>query len=316
MAIQVKAAITKSSIRIRYKLENCNERIEWIKPIMFTAGLGMINDKDLYKNKAKEGMKICKNGGPVYKIGFGGSSASSRVNSAKTSQLDYYAVQRGDAEMERKMDNVIRACVELENNPIESIHDQGAGGNGNVLKEIIEDKGAIIDIGNLTMGQDNMTDIEIWLSEYQESNAILVRLENIPIIKNICDRESTQLDIVGTVKDKGITILNEKEIIVENYIVPDKIKTRNYYLDSNIKYPIRNDNLILQNKNNYILDNLITNTLSNLAVGSKRFLTNKVDRSVTGLIAQQQCVGPFHTPLSNYGLICQQTGRIEKEFLL
>ena len=113
-----------------------NIRHEWVKPIMFTGGLGHIFRKDLYKSKATENMQICKIGGPVYKIGFGGSSASSKTSDEASSIVDANAVQRGDPEMEQKLDKVIRTCIELGNNPIESLHDQGAGGNANVLKEI------------------------------------------------------------------------------------------------------------------------------------------------------------------------------------
>ena len=96
---------------------------------MFTSGLGMIYDEHIHKNKPNNNMLICKIGGPVYRIGLGGSSASSRISS---NELDYLSVQRDDAEMEQKMDKVIKTCIELgDKNPIESIHDQGAGGNGN-----------------------------------------------------------------------------------------------------------------------------------------------------------------------------------------
>ena len=111
------------------------ERREWIKPIMFTGGLGIMQESHTKKTEPHSDMIICKIGGPVYKIGLGGSTASSRVSNSKDVQLDYNAVQRADPQMEQKMNKVIRTCVEMgDNNPILSIHDQGAGGNGNVLK--------------------------------------------------------------------------------------------------------------------------------------------------------------------------------------
>ena len=293
-----------------FSLKHKEERIEWVKPIMFTSGLGMIHNKDINKNPPNKDMLICKIGGPVYRIGLGGSSASSRVSS---SYLDYLSVQRDDAEMEQKMDKVIKHCLELENNPIESIHDQGAGGNGNVLKEIIEDKGAVFDIGKLTLGERNLSNIEIWLSEYQESNAILVLKENIDKIQEICNREYVTLDIVGTINENkvGITIKNGNNIILNNYIVEEKIPQRTYKLDSKIEnrlYFSKIEEIYNTNNTDYKtlhLEELLEKVLKNGTVGSKRFLTNKVDRSVTGLIAQQQCVGPLHTPLSNFGLFCQ-----------
>ena len=284
-----------------FKLEHNNERIEWLKPIMFTAGLGVITSENTFKTKAREGMLICKIGGPVYKIGFGGSAASSRVNTKETSDLDFDAVQRADAEMEQKLNNVIKSCIEARVNPIESIHDQGAGGNGNVLKEIIENKGAIINIGKLTMGQDDMNDIEIWLSEYQESNAILVDNKNSYMILNICKRENLNIDIIGRVTNNRLNIFNNNRLIACNYKLPNNTNKRKYYLES---CKVNVEKFCLFNSA-YTLEYLLEKTLSNVAVGSKRFLTNKVDRSVTGLIAQQQCVGPLHTPLSNFGLFSQ-----------
>ena len=116
-------------------------------------------------------MLIAKIGGPVYRIGIGGGSASSRISDNSNVDLDFNSVQRGDPEMAQKLNRVIRKCIDLgEENPILSIHDQGAGGNGNVIKEIISGQGANINLGKLTLGDKTLT-VEIWLSEYQESNA-------------------------------------------------------------------------------------------------------------------------------------------------
>lgn len=108
------------------KIPELNERREWIKPIMMSAGIGLLDGKHTVKEKPAEGMIVVKIGGPAYRIGMGGGAASSRVSDVKTAELDFNAVQRGDAEMENKMNRVIRACINLEDkNPILSIHDQG-----------------------------------------------------------------------------------------------------------------------------------------------------------------------------------------------
>lgn len=123
-------------------------------------------------------MIVCKIGGPAYRIGMGGGAASSRVSSstAHDANLDFNAVQRGDAEMENRMNRVIRSCIEMgADNPIVSIHDQGAGGNGNVLKEIVDPLGAIIDMRAIPVGDKSLSAREIWGAEYQENNAFLVR---------------------------------------------------------------------------------------------------------------------------------------------
>ena len=123
------------------------ERFEWVKPIMFTAGVGSLDGRHTTKGEPEKGMLVVKIGGPAYRIGIGGGAASSRVQSSENASLDFDAVQRGDAEMENRMNRLMRACCDLgENNPIISVHDQGAGGNGNVLKEIVEPAGAEYDI--------------------------------------------------------------------------------------------------------------------------------------------------------------------------
>jgi phosphoribosylformylglycinamidine synthase len=123
------------------------ERFEWVKPIMFSAGVGQLDGGHTAKGIAEPGMLVVKIGGPCYRIGIGGGAASSRVQSSENADLDFDAVQRGDAEMENRLNRLMRACCDLrERNPIISVHDQGAGGNGNVLKEIVEPAGARYDI--------------------------------------------------------------------------------------------------------------------------------------------------------------------------
>ena len=125
------------------------ERREYLKR-MFSGGVGQLDDRHLHKGQPEKDMVVVKVGGPAYRIGLGGGAASSRMQDASQAALDFDAVQRGDAEMENKMNRVIRAAIERRGeNPIVSIHDQGAGGNGNVLKEISAPNGAEIDIRNM-----------------------------------------------------------------------------------------------------------------------------------------------------------------------
>ena len=134
------------------------ERREYVKPIMFSGGVGQLDDRHLHKGKPEKDMLVVKEGGPAYRIGLGGGAASSRMQDASQAALDFDAVQRGDAEMENKMNRVIRAAIERRDaNPIVSIHDQGAGGNGNVLKEISAPNGAELDIRNLVVGDPTMS---------------------------------------------------------------------------------------------------------------------------------------------------------------
>jgi phosphoribosylformylglycinamidine synthase len=131
------------------------ERFEWVKPIMFSAGVGQMDGRFSDKGAPEKGMLVIKIGGPAYRIGIGGGAASSRVQSSENADLDFDAVQRGDAEMENRMNRLMRACCDLgDKNPIVSVHDQGAGGNGNVLKELVEPVGAKYDIRNVSSKSD------------------------------------------------------------------------------------------------------------------------------------------------------------------
>ncbi|XP_067390591.1 phosphoribosylformylglycinamidine synthase isoform X2 [Emydura macquarii macquarii] len=185
------------------------QRREWIKPIMFSGGVGAMEDTHLCKEPPQPGMQVVKVGGPVYRIGVGGGAASSiKVQGDNASELDFGAVQRGDPEMEQKMNRVLRGCVERrKTNPICSLHDQGAGGNGNVLKELIEPAGAVIYASRFKLGDPTLSVLEIWGAEYQESNALLLRPSDVAWLQRLGRRERCPLDVVGTVTGDGRVVL-------------------------------------------------------------------------------------------------------------
>lgn len=286
------------------------DHIEWIKPIMFSGGIGQLDNEFINKHEPNSDMIIVKIGGPAYRIGMGGGSASSQNQDTKNKNKDLNAVQRGDPEMENRLNRVIRTCIELrENNPILSIHDQGAGGTGNVVKEIIYPKGAKIYLNKITKGDPTMNSLELLISEYQESNTILTDKKRLEILKNICKRENVCCDKIGKINDSGIIEIYKKKkkiISKSNKVISLPLKSilgDNYQKIFQIKevnYPKFQININEEN-----IRNLVTSVLKIPSVCSKRFLTNKVDRSVTGLIAQQQCIGYLHTPLSNFGIIAQ-----------
>lgn len=271
------------------------------------------------KLNPERGMLLVKIGGPVYRIGVGGGAASSvEVQGDNQSDLDFNAVQRGDAEMENKVNRVVRSCIEMGNkNPILAIHDQGAGGNGNVLKELVEPghAGAVIFSKEFQLGDPTITALELWGAEYQENNAILCKPEDRQLLEDICRRERCPINFVGVVTGNGFVTLLEQEADFEKFLNHEKVPShtpfdmklsdvlgdmpRKEYKMERIKKYL--DPLILPNDSNRY-ENFMNRTLSVLSVGSKRFLTNKVDRCVTGLVVVQQCVGPLHTPISDYAL--------------
>lgn len=289
------------------------ERREWLKPIMFTAGVGQIDARHTEKKEPAKGMLVTKIGGPAYRIGMGGGAASSMIQGQNVAELDFNAVQRGDAEMEQKMNRVIRACVELgEENPIVSIHDQGAGGNCNVVKEIIYPAGAKIEVRKIQLGDNTLSVLEIWGAEYQEQNALLIRPEQAEAFLALCRREKVPCAFIGEISGDGYIVLHDEtdgstpvNLDLEKILGDMPNKTFVLTRTSRSLKP-------LELPEGLTVRDALDRVLRLLSVGSKRFLANKVDRSVTGLIARQQCCGRLQLTVSDVAVIAQshfgQTG--------
>lgn len=282
------------------------ERREWIKPIMFTGGIGQMDARHGEKGMPEARMLVTKVGGPAYRIGMGGGAASSMIQGENIAELDFNAVQRGDAEMEQKMNRVIRACVEMgDENPIVSIHDQGAGGNCNVVKEIIYPAGARIGIRKIQSGDDTLSVLELWGAEYQEQNALLIRPGNAGLFEEICRREKVPCAFIGEITGDGrIVLFDEKDGSTPVDLDLEKIlgdmPQKTFRLD---RSPPKLSPLKLPRGTG--VRDALDRVLRLLSVGSKRFLTNKVDRSVTGLVARQQCAGPLQLTVSDVAVVAQ-----------
>ncbi|KAF3976609.1 hypothetical protein CMV_000205 [Castanea mollissima] len=293
------------------------ERREWLKPIMFSAGIGQIDHTHIVKEEPDIGMLVVKIGGPAYRIGMGGGAASSMVSGQNDAELDFNAVQRGDAEMAQKLYRVVRSCIEMgENNPIVSIHDQGAGGNCNVVKEIIYPKGAEIDIRAVVVGDHTMSVLEIWGAEYQEQDAILVKPESRNLLQSICDRERVSMAVIGKINGEGRIVLVDSlaiekchssglpppppavDLELEKVLGDMPQKSFEFHRVVHAREPLDIAPGIT------VMDSL-KRVLRLPSVCSKRFLTTKVDRCVSGLVAQQQTVGPLQIPLSDVAVIGQ-----------
>jgi len=290
------------------------ERREWIKPIMFSAGVGQIDHRHLDKLPPELGMLVVKIGGPAYRIGMGGGAASSVPSGsregAQAADLDFNAVQRGDAEMSQKLWRVVRCCVERgEDNPIQQIHDQGAGGNCNVVKEIIYPLGAEIDVRQIKLGDDTMSVLEIWGAEYQENDCLLIKPEDRGVLESICARERCSMQVLGSINGSGRITLRDPLAPPEEPIPVDldlekvlgKMPNKTFKFQRQPESPGQPLSLP---EGTYV-DEALDRVLRLPAVGSKRFLTTKVDRCVTGLVAQQQCVGPLQLPVADVAVQAQ-----------
>jgi phosphoribosylformylglycinamidine synthase len=282
------------------------ERWGWIKPIMFTGGIGQIDDYHLEKHEAYEGLLIVQVGGPAYGIGVGGGSASSKLQGENEEELDFNAVQRGDAEMEQKMNRVIRACIEMiTKNPILSIHDQGAGGPANVLKELVEKAGGRIELRRIKLGDPTLSVLKIWIAEFQERCGFLINPSRIGEFQAICEREKVNCEVLGEVTCDGRFVVHD-ELDDSTPVNLDLGKVlgnmpQKTFQDERIKHQYKP----LEFPPDITVRDALDRVLRNLAVGSKRFLTNKVDRSVTGLIMQQQCCGPLQLTVADAAVIAQ-----------
>ena len=236
--------------------------------------------------------------------------------------------------MEQKVNRVIRACVELgEKNPIVSIHDQGAGGNGNVLKEIVDPAGGYFEVRDILVGDSSLSVLEIWGAEYQENDVLLLPNdpEILSLFGSICEREGAPFSVVGFVTGDGYVTLHDSQDDSVPYRLhlhdilgrmPQKTfrshRPRSTFppfvfppllssddVSNEIKKPTtlsewsKMSELDRPDPIAYALDHVFRL----VTVGSKRFLTSKVDRSVGGLVVQQQCVGPLHIPVCDYAVV-------------
>ncbi len=280
------------------------ERRAWLKPIMFTGGISTIIHEHVKKNEPQKGELVIILGGPNYEIGMGGGSGSSQLLGSQKADLDFDAVQRGDAEMQRKDINVIRSCYEMgKSNPIQSIHDLGAGGNCNAIPEGIDPAGALINLKDLPLGDPTLSTRQIWGNESQERYFITIKVEDLEKFESICQREKCPFAVVGEIIGDGyMKLYDEKDntypvnLALEHLFgrFPQKtykFKRRQRKLES-VKLP-----------KDLTIGEALDRVLCLLAVGSKHWSTVKVDRSVTGLIAQQPNIGPLQKPLADFGLI-------------
>jgi len=287
-------------------IEMPDGRRGWYKPIMYTVGAGQIDDRHTKKGLPEKGMLVVQVGGPAYRIGLGGGPASSMIQGENVAELDFNAVQRGDAQMEQRMNRLIRACVEMgDKNPIVSSHDLGAVGDCNALTELINPAGAKINLRAIPLGDKSLSVLEYWGDEAQERNAFLIWPDRFDQIKAICDREGIPCAIVGQITGDGWLILHDENDGSTPVQLPlkDVLGELPQKTFKSERIPLKREPLKLPD--GLTFTEALERVLRLVSVGSKRFLTTKVDRSVTGLIAQQQCVGPNQLTLSDYAVISQ-----------
>ncbi|MHA7128836.1 phosphoribosylformylglycinamidine synthase [Algoriphagus namhaensis] len=272
------------------------------KVIMLAGGVGFTNAKYTKKSDPKAGDQIVIMGGDNYRIGMGGSAVSSLNTGELSNAIELNAIQRSNPEMQKRVANVIRAMAEDENNPIISIHDHGAGGHLNCLSELVESTGGTIHIDQLPVGDPTLSAKEIVGNESQERMGLVIGKKDIDSLKTISERERAPFYVVGeTTGDMHFKFENQK--------------TGEKAVDWNLAYMFGSSpKTILEDSKSKVnfsgadyqadqIQGYIREVLQLEAVACKDWLTNKVDRSVTGRVATQQTVGEIQLPLNNVAVM-------------
>lgn len=286
---------------LTFEHEENRKKFAFDKVIMLAGGVGYANKRDALKGEPKPGEKVVILGGDNYRIGMGGGAVSSVDTGQYSSGIELNAVQRANPEMQKRTANVIRALAESDNNPIVSIHDHGAGGHLNCLSELVEATGGKIDISKLPIGDPTLSSKEIVGNESQERMGLLIPADAVEKIERIAERERSPMYVVGETTDDMKFVFEQADgkrpidLKLEDFFGK---APRTIMRDESIEETYTNPDYDLSNLGEYI-----KNVLQLEAVACKDWLTNKVDRSVTGKVARQQTQGEIQLPLSDLGAV-------------
>ena len=287
---------------LTFENETDNRKLAYDKVIMQAGGIGYGKADQAIKDIPNNGDKIVILGGENYRIGMGGAAVSSADTGVFSSGIELNAIQRSNPEMQKRAANAIRGMVESDVNTIVSIHDHGAGGHLNCLSELVEETGGKIDLDKLPVGDPTLSAKEIIGNESQERMGLVIGEKDIDTLKRIAKRERSPFYEVGVVT------YNDK-FTFESKSTGEKPMDFNLEdMFGSSPKTVMNDITIQRNYSNLEYDQskikeYLLNTLSLEAVACKDWLTNKVDRCVTGKVAKQQCVGPLQLPLNNCGVM-------------
>jgi phosphoribosylformylglycinamidine synthase len=272
------------------------------KVIMLAGGVGFGYAEDVEKNDPSTDDVIVVMGGDNYRIGMGGGAVSSVATGEFSNSIELNAVQRSNPEMQKRVSNAIRAMVEAGRNPIVSIHDHGAGGHLNSLSELVEASGGTIDVRKLPVGDPTLSAREIIGNESQERMGLIIRKEDFALLKAASERERAPIYAVGHVTgDQHLTFsdpASEKHPI-DLHLTDFFGKPPGTILEDTT----RRTNFRAVKPGDDTLKELLYKVLQLESVACKDWLTNKVDRSVTGKVAMQQCTGALQLPLNNVAVV-------------
>jgi phosphoribosylformylglycinamidine synthase len=286
---------------LTFEQETNNELLGYDKVIMQAGGIGYGKEQDSLKDDPKKGDKIVVLGGDNYRIGMGGGAVSSVATGEFSNSIELNAIQRSNPEMQKRVSNAVRAMAEMDKNPIISIHDHGAGGHLNCLSELVETTGGAIEVDKLPLGDPTLSEKEIIGNESQERMGLIIGKENLGTLSKIAKRERSPMYTVGeTTGDMQFKFVGKSGKNPIDWglmhmfgsspttVIKDKTEETNFAP-------------IVYSDNNF--EDYLCQVLQLESVACKDWLTNKVDRSVTGKVAKQQTCGQIQLPLNNVGVM-------------
>ena len=278
-----------------------NELRGYHKPIMLAGGLGNIKAEHVEKGAVAPGDALIVLGGPAMLIGLGGGAASSVASGSGNADLDFASVQRDNAEMERRCQEVIDRCWAMgAENPILFIHDVGAGGISNALPELVNDagRGGKFELRKVPNAEPGMSPVEIWCNEAQERYVLAVGADKLELFARFCERERCPFAVVGEATEERRLVLEDSHF--KNRPIDLPLETllgkppRMHRNASSLKRPLRALDL-----KGLSLGEAAQRVLSHPAVADKGFLITIGDRTITGLVARDQMVGPWQVPVAD-----------------
>ena len=289
---------------LTFEHQEKDEKYAYDKVIMLAGGVGYGTKRDCLKGTPQKGNKVVVVGGDNYRIGLGGGSVSSVETGRYSSGIELNAVQRANPEMQKRAYNLIRSLCEEKVNPVVSIHDHGSAGHVNCLSELVEECGGHIDMTKLPIGDPTLSAKEIIANESQERMGLLIDEKHIDHVRQIAERERAPLYVVGETTGDAHFSFEQGD-----GVRPFDLEVSQMFGHS--PKTIMRDNTVERKYENVEYDNSKLSTLNSQlekvlqleAVACKDWLTNKVDRSVTGKVARQQCQGELQLPLSDCGVV-------------
>lgn len=285
------------------------------KPIMLAGGVGNIRAQHVSKAPLSAGAKLLVIGGPAMLIGLGGGAASSQSSGSAEEELDFASVQRGNAEMQRRCQEVIDRCWALgEENPILSIHDVGAGGLANALPELVyaAGRGARIELRAVPNDQPGMTPMELWCNEAQERYVLAVAATRLADFERLCERERCPVAVVGTVSAEQLLRVEDHFFAERGDNTEASRKHRPVDIGLSLLFGkpprmVRDVRRVKRKGARFKTGGLdpleaAHRVLRLPTVANKSFLITIGDRSVSGLVCRDQMVGPWQVPVADTGV--------------